>query len=216
MKPILPMLCSLLLTLLALPPGAVLADSESASLGWDLRQRGDDHALYARDRAGSDYAEYRMEVRFDADPDAVLAALEHNLFDPEALPANMRRTLVRRDAAAVVSHDYISVPFLDDRDAVMRTEVLRDVEPGVHVVRWMAIEGEGPAPDEGVLRMPSSTGSWTLAPEGEGGTRAVYQSHTELGGSLPRGFVQSQTEREILSQPEAVRRTLRERDLARR
>jgi hypothetical protein len=108
------------------------------------------------------------------------------------------------------------VPYLADRDAVLRTEVERDVAPGVHVVRWFTIEGEGPAPTDGTVRMPSSTGSWTLAPGEAGGTHAVYRSHGELGGSLPSAFVESQTSREIVLQIAAIRRTLRDRELAQR
>jgi hypothetical protein len=205
-----------LFALLTLAPLATPADPDDAGRGWALRDEGETHALYAREFAGSEFDEYRMEVRFEANPDAVLAALEHNMFDPAALPANMRRTLVRRDGDVVVSHDYISVPFLADRDAVLRTEVERDAAPGVHVVRWFTIEGEGPAPAAGIVRMPSSTGSWTLAPDEAGGTRAVYRSHVELGGSLPSAFVESQTSREIVLQIAAIRRALRDRELAQR
>jgi hypothetical protein len=198
---------------LMLTPGLCLADSDS---GWMLRDEGETHALYTRERAGSEYDEYRLEVRFEAEPDAVLAALEHNMLDPTALPATMRRTVLRREDQALVSHDYIDVPFLADRDAVVRTEFARNVEPGVHVVRWRSVEGEGPEASEGVVRMPSSTGSWTLSPGASGGTHAIYESHVELGGSLPSSLVESQTTREIVQQVDVIRRTLRERELAQR
>lgn len=214
-----PRIVPMFLALFWVAPTGSLAEPDVAAQGWSLRQKseraGRAYAIYARPHAGSKYAEYRMEVPVDADPEDVLAALEHNMLDPDSYPANFERKLLRRDGSAIVTHDYIRVPFLADRDVIMRTEIGRDPETGFHVVRWHAVEGEGPAPTDGVVRMPSSRGSWTLAPH-DGGTLAIYESHVELGGSLPASFVEAQMPREILLQAEALRRTMRERNLAQR
>lgn len=211
----------LLLTFLiaGMLPIVSLAEPDVAAQGWTLRQKSDDtksaYSLYARPQTGSDYDEYRMEVRFDAKPDDVLAAIQHNQLDPEALPSNFERVILRREGDVMVSHDKIDVPFLADRDVILYTETEKDPASGHHVVRWHSLEDEGPPPEGGVVRMPSSRGSWTLTPH-EDGTLAIYQSHVELGGSLPASFVEAQMPKEIVQQAHEVRRTMDERRVARR
>lgn len=200
-------------------PMASLAEPDVAARGWTLREKSDDaknaYSLYARPRAGSDYDEYRMEVPFDAKPEDVLAVIEHNLLDPEALPSNFERVVLRREGNTLISHDKIEVPFLADRDVVMRTETGTDPDSGYHVVRWHSLDDEGPPPEGGVVRMPDSRGSWTLTPH-DGGTLAIYEAHVELGGSLPASFVHSQMPKEIVQQAYELRRTMRERRVAQR
>lgn len=209
----------LMFLVVALLPIASPAETDVAAQGWMLRDESDDaksaYSLYARPRAGSDYDEYRMEVPLDAKPDDVLAAIEHNLLDPEALPPNFERVVLRREGSAMISHDKIDVPFLADRDVIMHTETGKDPASGHHVVRWHSLEDEGPPPEGGVVRMPSSRGSWTLTPH-DGGTLAIYESHVELGGSLPASFVEAQMPKEIVQQAHELRRTMRERRVARR
>ncbi len=211
---------SLLMSLfVASLPIVALAEPDVAAKGWSLRQQSEDaknpYKLYARPRSDSDYDEYRMEVPLDAAPEDVLAAIEHNMLDPEALPDNFERIVLRREGSAVISHDKIDVPFLADRDVIVRTEMTRDPQTGHHVVRWHSVNGEGPPPEDGVVRMPSSRGSWTLTPHGDG-TLAVYESHVELGGSLPASFVASQMPKEIAQQAYELRRTMLEDRVARR
>jgi hypothetical protein len=213
-----PVAASILL-LASLTPVGSLAEPDVAAQGWTLRQKSDQeetaYSLYVRPRAGSDYAEYRMEVPFDEKPEDVLAAIEHNMLDPDALPANYERRVLRREGSAIVTHDYIRVRFLADRDVILRTEIDRDPASGFHVVRWFSIEGEGPPPTRSVVRMPSSRGSWTLVPR-DTGTLAVYEAHIELGGFLPSAFVESNMPKEIVQQARTLHRTMRERRLANR
>jgi hypothetical protein len=207
--------------LLAAIPAASLAAPPDAGRGqgWELKQKSDDpahgYALYVRPRAGSEYDEYRLEVTVDGKVEHVIAALEHNMLDPDTYPKGMKRTLLRREDRMMVSYDYIEVPFLSDRDVVIQTEIGRDPKTGQPNIRWHAIQGEGPAPRDGVVRMPSSSGSWTLTPRARG-TLAVYQSHVELGGSIPAAIVESRMPAEIVQQAVNLRRRVREITLARR
>ena len=199
----------------AAPAAPVAGESD----GWKLVQRkaaGDGYTLYSRPRAGSRYAEYRMDVVLDAEPADVMAALEQNLFDPDTYPDGFQRSIVRSDGPTVVSHDTIQVPFLADRDVVLHTEFGLEPQPGVLRIRWRSTRDDGPAPRDGVVRMPSSEGSWTVRRHEAGGTLAVYQSHVEIGGSLPTAFVEARMPAEISRQAMELHRTMRERLVARR
>lgn len=190
-----------------------------SSRGWELQRKLEDprdgYALYARPHPGSDYAEYRLEVPVDGGKEEVIAALEHNMLDPDTYPEGFQRKLLRREQGVVVTYDYIEVPFVSDRDVVIRTEIERGAEPGQPSIHWRAIEGEGPAPRDGVVRMPSSQGTWTITASG-GRTLAVYEAHVELGGSMPAAIVESRMPDEIAELAVNLRRTMRERRLAQR
>lgn len=144
-----------------------------------------------------------MEIALDDSPKDVSDALEHNMLDPETYPENLERTLLRREEGVIVSYDYISVPFASDRDVTVRTEMSDDPDTGIHTIRWSATQSEGPAPRDGILRMPSHSGSWTLTPHGNAGTLAVYQGHAELGGRLPASFVDAKMPESIVAPPGA-------------
>jgi len=214
------LVCAVLLAV----PVAVSAQTPAAlaAAGWQLKSRSvdpiDAHTLYARPYPGSDYDEYRMEIAFEAEPEEVMSALEHNLVDPSTYPDGFERKILRRERGIVLSHDIIHAPlvFVSDRDVVIRTEVIRESQTGYLTMRWRDTRSEGPAPEPGVVRIPSSRGSWTLVPDGSGGTLVVYQAHVELGGALPVAVVESQMPKEIADQAVQLRRTMRERTLAQR
>ena len=48
---------------------------------------------------------------------------------------------------------------------------------------------EGPPPKRGVVRLQKASGSWEFTPLPDGRTRAVCESHTEIGGSIPSWLV---------------------------
>lgn len=206
----------LLAAAFAAPAGA----NDVAAAGWELKRRSDapdaSYTLYARPRAGSSFAEYRMEVPLEAEPERVMAALEHNLIDPDTYPDGFERVVLRREGSTVISHDTIQAPFVATRDVVIRIEVGRDPETGAPCMRWSAVRGASPPPREGVVRMPSSEGSWTLHPRKGGGTLAVYRSHVDLGGSVPSALVETRMPEELARQASELRRTMRDRLLARR
>lgn len=197
---------------LALASPAVAAD-------WTLERRVEDESssltLWSRSVSGSAYPEYRLELRLGAAPEEVAGALESNLFDPRTWPEHYERTVLRREPDLVVSYDYISVPLLADRDAVVRTELSRDPGGGGARIEWRTEAEAGPPPPPGVVRMPRSEGFWSVEPDGGGGSRAVCQSFVDFAGRLPGAMVSSSLEASILDQASWLRRSIRERRLAR-
>jgi hypothetical protein len=191
----------------------------SPATAWELLSKSEEphrsYTLFERPHAGSEYSEYRLEVFVESERDQVIAALEHNILDSSTYPEGFRRTLLRRERAALITYDYVDVPILSDRDVVMRIDLARDADPAQPAVRWHAIEGEGPRPPAGVVRMPSYEGTWTLTPTSSG-TLAVYQSHVDFGGSVPRALVESRLPAEIAQQAIVLRRTLDELRVAQR
>jgi len=166
----------------------------SAQPDWQIHDRNDEpdsgYVVYRRKPAGSDYYAYRLEAVIDAPPAVVAAAGRANIADPSAAQENMTKTLLSDDGDVVVVYTYIDLPMISDRDVTTRAERSFDPQTGSYRVEWAATD-EGPPPKKGVVRLHQSTGFWLFAPLEGGRTRATYESHTEIAGSIPVWLVNS-------------------------
>lgn len=176
---------------------AAAADNPSVASGqrdWQIHDRNDepgaDYVVYRRKPTGSDYYAYRLEAVIDAPPAVVAAAGRANIADPSAAQANMTKTLLSDNGDVVVVYTYIDLPMISDRDVTTRAERSFDPITGTYRVEWAATD-EGPPPKKGVVRLQQSTGFWIFAPLEGGRTRATYESHTEIAGSIPVWIVNS-------------------------
>lgn len=144
------------------------------------------YVMYRRKPPGSEFSAYRLEAQLDAAPELVAAIAARRIVDPNNHQKNMDKTVLRNDDGGILIHSYIHInaPFIADRDVITRVERSFDAESGIHQLSWSATD-EGPPPEQGVIRLDQSEGSWTFVPAQGGGTRAIYESHTEIAGSLP-------------------------------
>jgi len=179
------------------PPTAHASDESQLDSSWELEKHDEDpvagFSIYKRRLPGSDVDAFRLEAVIDAPPGVVAAAFRKNIVDPRVAQARTTKTVLRNDDVAII-YSYIDMPLVSDRDVISRCERDPDTEEGVIRYRWSAVE-EGPARQEGVVRLEKSDGSWEfrpLAPETPGGrerTLAVNEIHSEVGGSIPAWLV---------------------------
>ena len=134
---------------------------------------------------GSDFDAYRLEAVIDAPPAVVAAAARADMADPAAAPANSEKTVLRDEGDEVVVYTYADLPMVSDRDVITHARQSFDAQSGTHRLEWRATDEGGPAPKEGVVRIEQSSGSWTFSPLDGGRTRAVYENHSDLAGSIP-------------------------------
>jgi len=156
---------------------------------WRLHERVDDpgagYALYKRRPADSDFDAYRLEAVIDAPPAVVAAAARANMADPGTAPPNSDKTILRNERDEVVVYTRARIPVVSDRDVVTRARESFDPQTETHRLVWRATDEEGPAPQKGVVRIERSSGSWTFTQLDDGRTRAVFEVHTDLAGSIP-------------------------------
>ena len=161
----------------------------SADLDWRLHDRDDDpdtgYRIYRSRPADSDYDAYRLEAVIDAPPEVVAAAARADLADPASIPSGAEKTVLRDEGDTLVVYTYSELPVVADRDVTIRARESFDPERGTHRLVWRAAVDEGPAAKPGVVRMKHSTGSWTFSELAGSRTRAVYEHHNDLGGSIP-------------------------------
>jgi hypothetical protein len=182
-----PLLLAWLACLVALP---ALADPA----GWqkvDERGGPDGHTLYRRQLPGSRVAAFRLEGSVDVPIARVLEARQAGEDAPASDDDGPQRRLLRREGDVILTYTFMPLPLLADRDLVLRQEHSQDPATGIHRFVWHTIEGEGPPPPEGVVRIQRSEGMWEFTPQGDARTRLVLESLTDVGGSLPAWVVNS-------------------------
>jgi hypothetical protein len=169
--------------------------------GWTLadRDEGAGWVLYTRPESGSEYLRYRLIGRSEEPVQRVVEALHVKSQDDRYLGKGRQRQVLARGEDFFVSHMTIDAPFIADRDAVLRMSWRTDPATGVHHVEWDQASGAVPPVADGVVRIVSR-GSWRLTPLSGGGTELIYESHSELGDSVPSWLINRMMNDQIVSE----------------
>lgn len=147
------------------------------------------------------------EGRLPAPPDRVRALLLD--YDRHAgnIPRLVHSRVVSRADGALLVHQRLALPVVDDRDFVLR--VRWAAEGADIVVTYRAVTDEGPPPADGVVRVRLHSGSWQLRPIQEGrATFARYQTRIDLSGWMPKWLARSRAGADVPGLFRALRRML--------
>ena len=166
-------------------------------------------ALYSQPVDGSDHPQYRLVGRTDAPPAEVARAIRVKFRDDRYLPSGHTRVLLADEPEFLISHVTIDAPIVSDRDTVVRVTWSAEPESGVHRLTWEPVREGAPKTARGVVRVLSS-GIWEASPLATGGSQVVYQSHAELGDSVPRWLIERMLDRQIIQEWLTVQRILAE------
>jgi hypothetical protein len=185
----------------ARPPWNLLAESDDSKSGY---------VLHRRKTADSDASTFRLEAIVDSTPELAARAATRVISDPELSPENTDTEVLRREADTIVVYSYIHInaPFVSDRDVISKIERSHDVDTESYRIEWKAVDEEGPPKKDGVIRLDRSEGYWSFTPEGNGTTRAVYVSHTEVDGYIPGWVIDSQMSKTMVGGIESLRKAV--------
>jgi hypothetical protein len=167
--------------------------------GWSEESRSDVWVLYTRDVAGSDAPAFRLVSRTEEPIERVIDALTRKSQEERYLADGYRRTVLERGDDYVLTHLHLDVPIATDRALVVVNRWSTDPDTGVHRATWEPVEGERFDLDQGAVRM-HTRGSWEFTPLVNGGTRLVYEQHTELGGWFPAWLIERRMNPEIINE----------------
>ena len=146
-------------------------------------------------RTGTKDIEIVADGNFDATPERVLAAMLDYKNAPSWQKQLRQSEVIRRDAHSLDVYQRLKLPIISDRDYTLHVTWGAD-DRGL----WMrfARSTEGPAPKDGVVRMPVHEGEWRLdrGPDART-THAHYEVHMDLGGSLPAGMARKSVAKNI-------------------
>jgi hypothetical protein len=184
--------------LLLLAAGGALADAET---GWVLEDadEGAGWALYHKPVEGSSEPLYRLTGRTDAAPERVIGALQIKFQDNRYLPAGQTRVTLERGEDFLISHLHVDAPIVSDRDTVVRVTWRTDPDTGVHRMSWGPPAHGAPPTAPGIERI-ISRGFWLITPTAGGGADIVYQTHNEIGDSVPRWLIERMLNRQIVGE----------------
>jgi hypothetical protein len=191
-------------SLLSRPKGWVEVASESPS------NPKSGYRVFEKSMPGSKYKAYRIEALVDAPPQRANAAALVRILDERFVGRGRERRILERQGDAVLVYFRLGAPMIDDRDAVTRLEPLRSSD-GALGWQWRSAGG-GPKPPPGVVRIPRSEGSWTFRNLGTKGSHVVYESFSELGGSIPAWIINWLMVSEQLRELETLRKVLNSHD----
>ena len=101
----------------------------------------------------------------------------------------------------------VAAPVVPERDTVGRGSWGDEPATGVDRGTWEPVDEGAPKTARGVVRV-FSRGSWEVSPLPAGGSRVVYQSHAEIGDSVPRWLIERMLDRQIIAERLTVQRIL--------
>ena len=98
-----------------------------------------------------------------------------------------------------------------DRELVLRVEERHDPATGIHRIERAEANELLPPADEEVVRLTGAAGFWEFRPDGQGGTKAIHETRTELGGSIPISLGDRLMKSQALESVESLRARIDER-----
>lgn len=175
------------LAFLAITATAVAAESVPSWELADRRGQGDEAvALFVEKTPTPGRPTFRLETSFDVTPALARLVLIEDMVDPSRAPSGQRRKVLERTANGAVVYTFIDLPLmLADRELALRVEESHDPVTGVHRIEWAEANELLPPAGEDVVRLTGAAGYWEFRPDGQGGTKAIHETRTELGGSIP-------------------------------
>jgi hypothetical protein len=183
----------------------VAAALPAVASGWEEVARATvaDRPLVVRARArpGSAIKEVEGSGSFDAPPWVIKNVIDDVAHYADFMPYTKQSPVLARGDGFVVSYQRLQVPFIDDRDYVVKIVDESFEDAAGRVVwknRWSQANHLGPKPVDGVTRIEVVEGWWQLE-ELDGGarTKATYYVYTSPGGSIPAAFVNLGNERGV-------------------
>jgi hypothetical protein len=175
-------------SLLVLCWAAASTAAVSGEEPWEkTNQTGDGITIYVRAASRPGIKEYRATITMDARPRNVWQAV----MDRDTYRESNKNVVVDkvfRTANENVWYNYqlVAVPLMSRRDYTLRYEIFKD--PGTMRYRlvWAIANEQGPAREEGVIRLALCDGSVTIEPQ-ESGKKALvtYWVLLDPGGSVP-------------------------------
>ena len=181
---------------MALIASALIARASSATEvdpHWQLadrRGKGDASlALFVEQVPTPGRPTFRLETTFDVTPTVVHQILVEGMLNPNEAPSGQTRKVLERNASGTIVYTFIDLPMmLSDRELAIRVVESIDRATGIHRVEWSEANDLLPPASPDVVRLTGAAGFWEFRPNGRGGTQAIHETRTELGGSIPESI----------------------------
>ncbi len=133
--------------------------------------------------ASSDFEQLRLTAKSSRSVDS-LCRIVWGVGDLKtAEPGFKVRRVLHQTENERWTYEHIELPIISDRDYTVHAK--RMSEPGLCQVNFEARNGDGPAPQPGLVRIEHLVGAWSIEPDDGGGSVVTYIVQCDPGGSLP-------------------------------
>ena len=157
---------------------------------WELKKDKDGIKASVREVEGSKILEYKGEVVLETEVDEAIELFEDDNKTVDWFHGcAVSKSLEEISPDEEVFYTVISMPWpVSDRDMVFLRVRAKDAESGAVEYKNSAKPDAYPEQKKKV-RMPYLKETWRFTPLEDGRTAMVYQSHSEVGGSIPAWLV---------------------------
>jgi carbon monoxide dehydrogenase subunit G len=153
---------------------------------WKVVKSADGITVWSRKVPSSRLQEIKAETAVRAPLERVWEVLTDVERFPEFMPYVQEvRILGPAESRGRYEYHRIDPPIVNSRDYTLRTFNEVDETQGVYRRCWVLADGKGPEPPEGVVRIQTCRGQWTLTRLDASKTRVEYYVHTDPGGFIP-------------------------------
>jgi hypothetical protein len=144
------------------------------------------------------------EGRVAAPPEVVLSVLLDYEHQPGWIKNLARSEVLRRGDGWLEVYQRLRMPVVEDRDFVLSVTHRADGED--LVLRFNAVQDDGPPPQPRVVRVRTYQGGWRLRPVDHGSaTEAIYEFAMSPGGSIPAWMGRGRAAKEVGVMFDAIR-----------
>ncbi len=164
-------------------PCLVCAFSSSAWAGQPWVRQGDIDGMTVEVRSVpfSAFEEIRVSTERKDTPEHLCEVVWHKVSEPGFKQSRVLRE--RRNERW--TYERVSPPVVGERDYTMYTRRYVDHDERLCYLQFETRNQDGPPPQPGRVRVPQIYGSWTIEPNGGGGSRVTYVLYAEPGGGVP-------------------------------
>ena len=149
------------------------------------------YRVYSKQTEGEGFVRYRVRGTIEAPAERLPASVRVIVLDPAFVPdGQSRRVLVDAPGEFVVYTRIDLPPLFSDRDIVSRGVPSFHASRGAHRIDWQSFEHPEAPPVDGVIRIRRAAGAWEFTQLDERTSHVDYQTHIDLGGSLPGWLIQ--------------------------
>lgn len=160
------------------------APSDPRELEWKSYKSKRGIEVFRRPVAGSRFYEYRAAIESPLPPERIIQDMWDNATVGRS-PLVKYRRIIRQQSDELVIYDQLKTPVVSDRDFTLL--IRKVVEPAAHryQMTFDSANHLGPPEDRKHVRISNIHGAWIVEPGAQGGSRLIYRSFSEPGGSIP-------------------------------
>lgn len=153
---------------------AALVTVPALAADWSLDKDKDGVTVWSRAVAGSDYREYKVQLKVSATPDQVWAALID--FGGSLPPRVAAQKVVSRTGNSLVVYQREDCSPLKDREYVMRVTL----QPDSRSLSAEVATDLAPSTED-LIRVPAHRHTWTVTADGEDAVATMVMHHDPVG-----------------------------------